>query len=89
MALYRRLAEPTCLLEMPGCDGGSTVSMRHHLCVDRRELLTVLDHEGVNPNMYSLDGGHPSEKYVLAAMPEEWSEPARYALVTRTHARRT
>jgi hypothetical protein len=47
--------------------------VRHHLHVDRSELLTALDCDGINPNTYSLDGGHPPERYVLAHQPGGWS----------------
>ena len=47
--------------------------MRHHLHVNRSELLTAIDRDGINPNTYSLEGGHPPERYVLAHQPGGWS----------------
>ena len=38
----------------------------------REELLAILESEGVNPNAYSLDGGHPSERLVLAHSANGW-----------------
>ena len=37
--------------------------------VSRDELAEILDREGINPNSYALDGGHPSERYVLDVGP--------------------
>jgi hypothetical protein len=41
--------------------------------LERNELRSILRAEGINPGTYSLDGGHPSEQYVLAISPGGWA----------------
>ena len=40
---------------------------------DRKELDDVLRREGIDPNAYALDGGHPSERYVIDGRPGGWA----------------
>lgn len=40
--------------------------------VDRRELTEILHREGINADCFALDGGHPSERYVLDIRPGGW-----------------
>jgi hypothetical protein len=40
---------------------------------NRQELGDILHREGINPNTYALDGGHPSERYVLDIRPGGWA----------------
>lgn len=37
------------------------------------ELLDALNREGINPNAYTLDGGHPPERYVLDSRAGRWA----------------
>jgi len=41
--------------------------------VNRQELGETLHREGINSNTYALDGGHPSEKYVIDVRPGGWA----------------
>ena len=40
---------------------------------NRQQLGDILHREGINPNTYALDGGHPSERYVLDIRPGGWA----------------
>jgi len=40
--------------------------------LDRNRLRQVLDARGIDPDTYSLGGGHPSECYVLEDRRSEW-----------------
>jgi hypothetical protein len=40
--------------------------------VDRQELTAILRQEGINADCFALDGGHPSERYVLDSRPDGW-----------------
>ncbi len=57
---------------MPVARRDAIVRMRHHLHMDCSELLTVLAREGINPDSYSVDGGHPPERYVLDHRAGRW-----------------
>jgi hypothetical protein len=39
---------------------------------DQKELATILSKQKINPLAYSLDGGLPSEKYVLDHQSDKW-----------------
>ncbi|MFN0027373.1 MAG: hypothetical protein ACKV2O_09380 [Acidimicrobiales bacterium] len=39
---------------------------------NRQELGEILRREGINPNAYALEGGHPSERYVIDLRPAGW-----------------
>jgi hypothetical protein len=41
--------------------------------VDRASLRAALDRERVSPDHYSLEGGHPFERYVLAIREGGWA----------------
>jgi hypothetical protein len=40
--------------------------------LNRCELREILDREGVDPNAYELQGGHPNEKYTIEAGVGGW-----------------
>ncbi len=40
--------------------------------VNRHDLAEILRNEGINPDTYALDGGHPDERYVIDAQPGGW-----------------
>ena len=40
--------------------------------LDREKLQSLLDDEGIDPRSYRLDGGHPSEAYVLDRRGDQW-----------------
>jgi len=40
---------------------------------NRQEVGEVLRREGINPGAYALDGGHPSERYVIDIRPGGWA----------------
>jgi hypothetical protein len=56
---HRRAARPSRALQH-SCPRPPGV--RHHLPVDRSELLTALNRDGINPSTYSLEGGHPPDR---------------------------
>lgn len=41
--------------------------------MNRYELKKILHDRRISPDAYSLDGGHPSEMYVLSHGPRGWS----------------
>jgi hypothetical protein len=41
--------------------------------MNREALLAAADREGIRSSAYSLDGGLPSERYVLALVAGGWS----------------
>jgi len=41
--------------------------------MNRQDLQSAADREGIRRSAYSLDGGLPSEKYVLAVREGGWS----------------
>jgi hypothetical protein len=40
--------------------------------LDRKRLAELLAKRGVDPEVYSLNGGHPSERYVLDQRGHDW-----------------
>lgn len=40
--------------------------------MDRDRLRLELDGQGIDPDSYCLDGGHPSERYVMEDRRAEW-----------------
>lgn len=41
--------------------------------MDRTQLKTLLDADGISPEAYTIDGGNPGETYVLAGFGHRWS----------------
>jgi hypothetical protein len=40
--------------------------------MNRSELVKTLQAEGISPDSYDLDGGHPNERYVLSGNDTSW-----------------
>ena len=55
---------------LPYVDG--MAGRRSEMPMDTAVLRHLLDAEGIDPGAYSLDGGMPSETYVLERRPDGW-----------------